>query len=194
MRLWEKTIRYIRRHLRHLSDLDKRLLSITPPMDPMEFSRTPRSIETTLKFWKGECAIVTYVLIGTPLSSRTPLLVAVLYSPVVLYRILPEDYYQHHLLLVEAIFGLLKDVVTSDDISHSRNLIQHFCFMFAPWLLITRPTCLYKHATLCRQTFQRPWNVHGLLHLPEVVKNLGFMLLFWKCERCERRNPQRFKG
>ena len=41
------------------------------------------------------------------------------YSPVILNRYLREDYYQHHLLLVEGIYLLLKDEVTNEDILQS---------------------------------------------------------------------------
>ena len=36
------------------------------------------------------------------------------YSPVILSEYLREEYYQHHLLLVEGIFLLLKDEVTNE--------------------------------------------------------------------------------
>ena len=51
------------------------------------------------------------------------------YSPVILRGVLPEDYYQHHLLLVEGIYLLLKDLVTKDDIIQSTRLLNH-CFLF----------------------------------------------------------------
>lgn len=41
------------------------------------------------------------------------------YSSVVLQGILPEDYYQHHLLLVEGIYLLLMDSITESDILQS---------------------------------------------------------------------------
>ena len=52
------------------------------------------------------------------------------YSPVVLHGFLPEDFYQHHLLLVEAIYLLLKDVVLEVDITQSTKLLSHYCYLF----------------------------------------------------------------
>lgn len=54
------------------------------------------------------------------------------YSPVALLNILPEEYYQHHLLLVEGIYLLLKDVVEDADWNKSNNLLRHYCFMYSP--------------------------------------------------------------
>jgi len=54
------------------------------------------------------------------------------YSPVVLYKVLPEEYYQHHLLLVEATYLLLKDIIKANELEQSLFLLQHYCFMFAP--------------------------------------------------------------
>ena len=54
------------------------------------------------------------------------------YSPVVLYEILPEDFYQHHLLLVEAIYLLLQDSIKAEEVQQSSLILQHYCFMFAP--------------------------------------------------------------
>ena len=53
------------------------------------------------------------------------------YSPAVLHGILPVDYYQHHLLLVEAVFLLLQDDVEERDIEQSLRLLKHYCFMFS---------------------------------------------------------------
>ena len=52
------------------------------------------------------------------------------YSPVILSDYLPQDFYQHHLLLVEGTYLLLKDVVTKDDILQSSKLFNHYCFLF----------------------------------------------------------------
>ena len=54
------------------------------------------------------------------------------YSPVVLYEILPEEFYQHHLLLVEATYLLLQDSIKANEVEQSLLLLQHYCFMFAP--------------------------------------------------------------
>ena len=53
------------------------------------------------------------------------------YSPVVLYGILPDDYYQHHLLLVESIYLLLQEEILDEEIDHIVKLLNHYCFMFA---------------------------------------------------------------
>lgn len=52
------------------------------------------------------------------------------YSPVVLQGFLQEDFYQHHLLLVEGIYLLLKDLVERDDITQSAKLFSHYCYLF----------------------------------------------------------------
>ena len=52
------------------------------------------------------------------------------YSPVVLYGILPDDYYQHHLLLVESIYLLLQEAIPDKEIDHVVKLLNHYCFMF----------------------------------------------------------------
>ena len=51
------------------------------------------------------------------------------YSPLVLLKILQDDYYQHHLLLVE---GVLKDTVRQADVIQSSRLLNQYCFMFSP--------------------------------------------------------------
>ncbi len=48
-----------------------------------------------------------------------------------LHGILPDVFFQHHLLLVESVFLLLQDVVGSEEIAHSTRLVQHYCFMFS---------------------------------------------------------------
>ena len=53
------------------------------------------------------------------------------YSPLALKGIIHEDYFQHHLLLVESIYLLLKDVVTKNDIAQSCKLLKKYCFLFS---------------------------------------------------------------
>ena len=43
-----------------------------------------------------------------------------------------ETYYQHHLLLVEAIYLLLQDSVQTADITHASELLNKYCFLFSP--------------------------------------------------------------
>lgn len=115
--------------------IDRLLTSILPPD---EMKRTPRHIETTLKFWKGMlisayfkislCFTVTIFFNCEAHELKAWLLH---YSPVVLHQILHEDFYQHHLLLVESIYLLLKDVVTVDDITQSTKLLHHYCYLFS---------------------------------------------------------------
>ncbi len=40
-----------------------------------------------------------------------------------------EEYYQHHLLLVEGVYLLLKDAVSEQDIKQSSRLLQHYCYL-----------------------------------------------------------------
>ena len=44
---------------RQVKDVDKRLLSINPPE---EFQRLPRSLNDTVKFWKGEFICVIHAM------------------------------------------------------------------------------------------------------------------------------------
>lgn len=54
------------------------------------------------------------------------------YSAVVLVGYLGEDYYQHHLLLVEAVYLLLKDTISEGDILQSEHLLKHYCYLMGP--------------------------------------------------------------
>ncbi len=105
-----------------LADLDSHLCAITPPA---EIKRTPRSIATTLKFWKGNAQhtvqSVYYLFVSHYIAHEVRAWVFH-YSPLVLHGLLPDIYYQHHLLLVEGVFLLLQDVVRSE-ITHSTRLL-----------------------------------------------------------------------
>ena len=53
------------------------------------------------------------------------------YSPVVLHGILDDVYYQHHLILVQAIYLLLKDVIKKAEQEKSMQLLQYYCYLFS---------------------------------------------------------------
>ena len=71
---------------------DSKLLQIRPPLN---ITRTPRSIQQHRSYWKAS-------------EYRAWLL---FYSIPVMLNILPQDYLAHHMLLVEAIYLLLKNVI-----------------------------------------------------------------------------------
>lgn len=95
-----------------------------------------KCLECTLKFWKGEYDVVNLhcsiqaLYIYAAHELRAWLLH---YSPIVLYEILPDTFYQHYLLFVEGIFLLLKDSVCEADVRKSELLLNHFCFLFSSY-------------------------------------------------------------
>ena len=118
--------------------IDKRLKNIKPPNN---ITRLPRSIKDHLKYWKAS-------------EFRSWLLY---YSLPVLRDIQSEDYFQHYLLFVNAIFILLQDSIMPVDIDRSESILKHFCCLFAALYGDRYMTC----------------NVHQLLHLPEMVRQMG---------------------
>lgn len=116
----------------HVSEVDVRLCSIRPSC---EAQRTPRQIENTVKYWKGKfMQLSTIILFIWNCCVAHELQMWLLhYSPVVLYGILPDLYYQHHLLLVEGSYLLLKDVVSNEDIEKSFKLFRHYCYLFSSY-------------------------------------------------------------
>lgn len=74
-----------------------------------------------------------------------------------LHGLLPNEHYTHFIFLSEAIFILLGEGITTYELEHSEQLLQHFCLMFSP---------LY---TKGKETI----NVHSLLHLADDDGNLG---------------------
>ena len=52
------------------------------------------------------------------------------YGAPALYGILSEDYFQHYLLLVNAIQLLLKDSISESDLGEAKNLLFSFCSSF----------------------------------------------------------------
>jgi len=121
-----------------ISKADARLSEIAPTL---EIKRMPRSMEEHLKYWKANelCSFLLYF--GIP----------------VLYGILPDKHFQHYFLLVQAIYFLLKDSVSSLDLSDAEKLLFMFCEKFPS---------LYgaEFVTL---------NFHQLVHLVDDVRHLG---------------------
>lgn len=85
------------------------------------------------------------------------------YSPIVLNGILPDLFYQHHLLLVEGLYLLLVDSVTRENVTQSTRLLRHYCFLFSSfygkcqgwWAIFRKPTLVLFTAYmlfLCRRT------------------------------------------
>lgn len=91
----------------HTADL--KLLQIKPPMT---ITRTPRSIKEHRAYWKAS-------------EYRAWLL---FYSIPVMLGILPDDYFSHHMLIVQAIYLLLQESIDVTDLSKAEVLIQHYCF------------------------------------------------------------------
>lgn len=121
-----------------IKKLEQRYLGIKPPN---VITRTPRSLLKNLAHFKAS-------------ELRAFLLY---YSLPCLWGLLEEDYFQHLLLLVNAIFLLLQDSISPSDIERSSSMLLHFC---------TRMEALYGKR-------YETYNVHMLLHLPDCVRNLG---------------------
>ena len=112
---------------------DSKLLQIKPPLN---ITRTPRSIQQHRSYWKAS-------------EYRAWLL---FYSVPVMLDILTPDYLTHDMLLVEAVYLLLKNIYPAE-LSKAEVLIKHFCFKVQ-----------YYYGERYMSA-----NVHHLLHLPQVV-------------------------
>ena len=117
---------------------DSKLLQIKPPLT---ITQAPRSIKENRAYWKAS-------------EYRAWLL---FYSIPVMLGILPEEYFGHHMLLVEAIYLLLQESIDLTDVSKTEVLIQHYC---------------YKVQHYYGEHFMTA-NMHHLLHLAHVVRRYG---------------------
>jgi len=97
-----------------VSKADKRLLQIHPPL---EIERTLRSIEHHRKYWKAS-------------ELRSFLLY---YDIPALLGILGANYFQHFAILSQALFILLQDSISEQELQQWRTLLEYFCLMF-PYL------------------------------------------------------------
>lgn len=121
-----------------MKKLEERYLAIKPPN---VITRTPRSLPKNLAHFKASELRAFRLYYALPC----------------LWGLLEEDYFQHLLLLVDAIFLLLQDSISPSDINKSSSLLVHFC---------TRMEALYGRR-------YETYNVHMLLHLPDCVRQLG---------------------
>lgn len=122
----------------HVSTVDNGLLQIHPTLD---VSRLPRSISLELKYWKASEFQNFLLFYGLPL----------------LKDVIDEERWLHYSLFVSAIFILLQDGITENDLKKAEKMIEEFCRRFEE---------LYD---ICFMTL----NVHQLLHLVENVRNFG---------------------
>ena len=123
--------------------LDKRLKGIMPTL---EVKRLPRSISEYLKYWKANELRSFLLYYGIPS----------------LYGILSTEYFEHYVLFSHAIFLLLKDSISEEDLNQAEKNLETFCKYFQ---------ALYpkRYYTL---------NVHNLLHLVYCVRALGPLYVF----------------
>ena len=134
------------------SVLDARLKNISPTLD---IKRLPRSVTEHLKYWKANELRSFLLFYGIPS----------------LYGILPDEYLQHYSLLVHAIFLLLQESVSEEQLQQASQCLQTFCKYFE---------------TLYGQRFYT-LNVHNLLHLVDCVRDLGPLYIF-SCFSFEDKN------
>lgn len=122
---------------RHLQTIDNRLLTIRPPD---YISRCPRSLKHRC-YWKAS-------------ELRAWLL---FYSFPVLSNSLPDAYLQHFVLLIGAVYMLLSESISKDQIDLSQMLL--FRFVDGVHELYGERFCSF--------------NVHQLTHVAESVRNWG---------------------
>ncbi|XP_064468860.1 uncharacterized protein LOC135383250 [Ornithodoros turicata] len=122
---------------RYVDEVNARLCRIRPPIS---FSRLPRALNdralwkaTEWKFW-----LLYYCL------------------PCV-QGILPLRYLLHFSKLCHAVFLLIKQTITEDEVDEAEHVLRDFC---------VKMPLLYGEG-------QCTSNVHLLLHLPQAVRNLG---------------------
>ena len=120
---------------------DSKLLQIKPPTT---ITRVQRSIEQHRNYWKAS-------------EYRAWLL---FYSLPVMLDILPNEYLDHHMLLVESVFTLLQNSITLTMVKKAEAMIKHYCFKMHVY-----------YSEKCMTS-----NVHHLLHLPHVVTKFGHYL------------------
>ena len=105
-------------------------MSIKPPY---RITRTPRSIIANMAHLKAS-ELRSFMLI---------------YGLSCLWGLLPNEYFQHFLSLVDAVFLLFQDSISLDQLSKYASLLNHFCL---------------RVESLSGRRYET-FNVHCLLHL-----------------------------
>lgn len=121
-----------------VENVDERLSQILPTF---EVKRLPWSIYEHLKYWKASKLRSFLLFYGLP----------------TLYGLLPDNYFSHYTLFVNAIFILLQESISEADLQEADRLLDGFCKSFSN---LYQP----RFHTL---------NVHQLLHLVDDVRDLG---------------------
>ncbi|XP_052212666.1 uncharacterized protein LOC127831685 [Dreissena polymorpha] len=137
-----------------IKEVDKMMKMVTPPY---VIKRLPRKLSNTLQHWKAS-------------ELRSWLL---FYSLPVLNGILPETYLKHFSLIVEAIYILLGEGITNEDIERADHLLNVF---------VKTVDALYDSSVL-------GLNIHNLLHLCDCVRKWG-PLWAWSCFSFESFNGE----
>lgn len=122
---------------RYINEIDKRLLAFRPPS---YITRLPRSMSER-KYWKAS-------------EWRNFLL---LYSLIVLKGILPHNYLQHLMLLVDSVYLLTKDSISQMEICTAELLLHKFV----------------QDYELLYGVKYMSYNLNLLLHLPNTVRYWG---------------------
>ena len=137
---------------RSVSTVDRRLLEIQPPSC---ITHKPRSISNHMKYFKAS-------------EYRAFLLY---YSVPALAGLLPQKYWDHHALLVIAVYWLLQQSMSSHQVEVCQAMLNKYCYQFSS---------LYSERYMTS-------NIHLLLHLPDTVKLLG-PLWVYSCFQFEGQN------
>ena len=120
-----------------LSVINRRIEKICPPNF---VQRLPRSI-SDIAYWKAS-ELKFFLLI---------------YSLPLLYDIMPEQYFNHHKLLVHAIYLLNQNSISNQMIDKAELYLKEY---------VSRFSDLYREIHMS-------CNLHLLLHLPEIVRRFG---------------------
>lgn len=120
-----------------ISEVDRRLMQVKPPSF---ISRLPRSLAEVTHYKAAE--LKNFLLF---------------YSLPCLFGVLPDDQYHHLTLLVYAIYSMLKNRISAEDIHDSRKKMMGF--------VLNLPV-LYGEMLLTS-------NIRLLLHLADKVEDLG---------------------
>ena len=93
-------------------NVDERLFQILPTFEVM---RLPRSNLEHLKYWKAIELSSFLLFYGLP----------------TLYGLLPDNYFSHYTLFVNAIFLLLQESISEEDLQEADKLLDGFCKSFS---------------------------------------------------------------